>query len=1549
MSLNRQFVENMAMMTYFSDKSSEACAFRKELYSRYKDAAEAFGSDPTKLNLIKGNSDTFKALCFEPAYLAALTISRSSSEAIEVMKQSPDLWKAFESVENATTLIKKLSEHVGYNGEQFNRDSFISSVQSFNPSSLDPKPMDNDDEVDGEPVDSIGDEYGEASTSSSSISLSKESSGNEDYLGYSSSEEDLEDEEMPTMDEIEEVMGSGYVSIPKETSTTPSNSEFTESAYPSSPSAPIPSTPSTPLQPMQTSLTPKQYELADVSDILQEEKGVNDDGTEDIIFDAAALQKSKELADKEGRIDKVASDALSESSVDYEDLDDGTDVGFVADIEELVSAILNRNEAVFRSCLELDRPYGMLYEKGLLTYKVEDGTLHYKPGEGRGRSVFENLYRAIIAGSGARLLTAPDLRNVPNGKNIATLDADYYPGYIFKYALGLVDDQRYTSWNRFINALKKSLTSNLQKLYKRDLFFENLDKVEKIYSTAILVISYEPGAGIKLRVSLPGIQINTANLEAAIRTVMTYRNAGITITSVSGYQDVVDVQVLLKEDQFLNRPYWAYKAMRLKIDNGEKISLSDGLPIGRRVNGDIVEFKLDPSNRFLTFIAAGSGAGKGVLTLSLVAAAIGSQVPLFYMDFKPDMAPIFWSVEEQYNINTFTYDGMVLKRPNSDNPNHIQGFGMPAEVKKALGKYAGAIVYLKAVQLMCAMAQYRADCGAPDDIMFVFDETQAMQRLIKAAVEKTAELKKQHTPKKVKGVEEEPDTIYKYTTVLLDWFKEVNVNIDTYINTTGRKSNTFCIFIAQSPDYSTWTNLRAKAGDCQLDLLSQITFSSTIFKILGRGSTTSKYGLGGDAKKAVTEKELKYVTNNRFFGMYDGKTTDGASVTIFKPFLTLNSDDPFDKSWTKGMGKRFGYGSVPDETYVQNVAVEHAGEPGFTNSYGIHTGTGLLGLTSMYCNGDMGTVVRGFSSGWEYCLRFFNETGLISKYPSPSDYIYDSSLDGLMMVGNMVSYSPDKENSNTYGFNVGFESEADSELGDVNLGSDGMFDTGVKVPNASQQGGSVREHFDVKNNEPQTLGEAGEFVGDADPLFLKGRVVNNDTLTDALERKALEALAQEQRMRAERQVDKQEGLFEEEGELATYTESPEQVHSEPQPTSYQPQQSSYQPQQAPSMKFKQSEYRGYEEVPADVVSRITNEMLNSIESADAMETVSSMLKDDVENCYLDPITAEAVARSLHLAENGYITDYDFTTNKVVGGKVDTHRPVRVDTNGTQASRSIGKDGKNISIDTSKTSNYQVLNSDNCIDCSDVTPSGMSYFQKIATSTPGGAERYVKNLWKEILKSIIRKGFNPANITRISIYGGNMYANGKIVSLNGVLGGKQDIRLRDIVSFVQLFKSFPMIRELRIDPDILQAAILELGENPIRSLFNMGKKLEVVYLKQSDGKTIAIDRHPSPSASREEERAVFEKKMQNAVDLYCKSKSDSPKEQMTLGERIWGVKLAKSSMSRAGEVFLDKNKPSVGMALVYGTFGIAAGALGTLAWGGVTAVRKIIDLGRGFSH
>lgn len=1418
MEADKQSLNRLAIYEIFSRQSPEASAFRTTVYQRYADIAEAFGSDPMKLNLIKGNQEAFKILEYDQLPLTALVTSREKSEYTKIAANSPDLKKMFESTESFYQVLQKLSDVVGQFEETgLALEDVTMALQKFNPSIHVPEHMDDDipDEADYD-IDDTGDGIGE-------VAGTEEDPSDEDDEGFSV--EDLDN--------------------------------ICEGA-------------------------PGKIDLAELG--LNEQaaaisKGTEQEESDQTNYDEAELQRqiqiSKEEASRSGSIDAVDDECKDNKEDDNIDI---SDVGLIPDIEEMVSAIVNRNEAVFRSCLELDRPYGMIYNKGLLSFKLvpNEGagknkkTLRYIPGESRGgSSIFEKLFKSIMTGTGAELSVAPDLRNVPNAENIKTKNSNYYPGYMFKYALGVVDDNNHRSWKSFETDLRKSVTIKLKKMYKQDIIFSEATKIEQSFSNAILVLSYEPGSGIKLRVSLPGRQIDKSRLENSIRSIQTYVNSAIAITNVMDYNDVVDVQILQNEDKFLDRPYWAYKAMKVKIDNGDAISLSNGLPIGRKSNGEIVEYKLDPSNRFLTFLAAGSGAGKGVLTLSLVAAAIGSGLPLFYMDFKPDMAPIFWNIEKQFNINTFAYDGMVQRRANSDAPNHVQGYGMPAEIKSYFDTYAGAIVYMKAVQLMCSMAQYRADHGVTQDIMFVFDETQAMQRLVKAAVEKTVELKKTYAPKKGKGAAEDPKgaAIYQYASILLDWFKDVDTNINTYVITTGRKSNTFCLFIGQSPDWSTWTELKAKADEGQLGLLSRITFADTIFKILGRGSTTSKYGLGGDGKKNISPKELKYVANNRFFGMYDGKTTDGADIKIFKPFLTLNTDDPLDKCWTKGMGKKFGYESVPDEQYFQNIAAEHPGEEGFTNAQGIHTGTGLLGLTSMYCGGDVAKVAKNFGGGWEYTQEFFALTGLNAKYANPSDYMYDASIDGLMFIRNMVQYSPSQENSVRLGLSTANE---DGDSDSIEVETDTIIEDG-------------RPSIPPITSIPGMSGAAG--TGSVqNPLY--GIPVQEKSEEEKLEEQAFQAY--------------------------THAADNEPVSKE------------------------------------RIDELLRNIMADAPDGSDILDFTSQAIPNDIADGVMTSEEAEALARSLQLAEKGYTTGYDYSNGEVDSIQEEpevVRQPVAVNNDPRRATNNIGNSGRRVVVDTAATKQFTQLNDENSINCRGAGPGEINAVERAMLGTPRGAARYVSKMWKSVLSTIISQGYNPANISRVSLYGGQMYVNGKYIILDGVIGGRQNIRLKDIAEFKVMFKRMPMIKELRLDEEMIQVALTEFGSDPIFKMFQISNKLSEINIKMRDGSTQKCTRQ---SAQDEKAQKILaQNQLENDIDTLCKSKGPGKWSGITVGDDIWGMKLAKSSMGRAGEAFLDKNKPSVGKTLIYGTVGIIGGAVGFGLWGIAKSIKGIFTLGKSF--
>lgn len=1305
-----------------------------------------------------------------------------------------------------------------------------------------------------------------------------------------------------------------------------------------------PTEPAEPAEPMESANTVPQYTeaLSNTPLSYSEASLVSIEGTEDIVLDQDDINRIQEEKYHNGSIKRI-----DESCIDIDvDNVDVSDVGYSDDIREVVKAIINRNEAVFRGCVELDRPYGMLYEKGMLKYKISDeGTLQLIPGVASGNSTFEKLYKAVIEGAGTRLVNAPDLRNVPNGNNIVKSNIEYFPGFMFKYALGLVDNKKYSNWSGLSKALDKSIDTRLRQLMKLGLFFNNEEKIQRAYSTAILVLSYESGGVIQLRVSLPGHRIDQNRMEESIRSIMTYRNANIAIQHSMGFEDVVDIKIIQDEEKFISRPYWAYKAMKVKIQNNEKPSLNAGLPIGRKLNDEIVEYKLDPSDGFMTFVAAGSGAGKGVLTLSLVAAALGSQIPLFYMDYKPDMAPIFWDMSKQFGVNTFAFDGMS---ENDGKRTYKKSHGIPKELENDLGGFTGPLMYLRCLQLMCVIAQYRQEHGARDNgIMFIFDEIEKVQSSVKEAYAKIKSLNTAHKPKTVKGVKEEADMVYNYTSVLLDWIANVDGNLTAYTVTTGRASNTFTLFIAQSPDYGTWSSLNL---DKDIKLFGKITNSGTVVKILGKGTSSSKYGLGGTAGgKLISEKERKYIENYRFFGMYKGKSTDSGKIDVFKPFLTLNSDDIMEKCWVGGMGKRYGAGTLSEQQYIANVAADHPGENGFTNKYGVHTGTGLLGLTSMYCNGDTEAIKNGLKASWDYVVQFFKETGLDKKYASPVDYMFDNSIDGFMTTKTMLEWSPEKDNSVILGISSNSDVdpsdpekpvETNWNVGNEPFGKQGepswKTDTDEPIGDSGQNGIDNSSQFGSARQQSRSSGPTNEELLESlkvSPAAQAARAAqmtqaNNTPIGGFNPEEAIEAGATSERYQPD-------GFT----SLGGNTQFSAQLEKEMQEQGL----FGNDEESIARMAYERSR-QTYEDISESRIREIIQNSMSEMPEGDldVLDWLAAFLYQDAKSEVITPVEAEAVARSLRLVEKGVIKSYDYSL-----GLDNLVKPQSMEFNPENESKLMkpsepaveftGRNGQKILIDLEKTKpkRKDKLTDENSINVYGGIVSEPSIIDSFLMGTPDGAARYIQRTWKGILKAIVRQGYNPANIVKVSLYGGMMYVNGKIVILDGIVGGRQNIRLRDLVDFSLMFNQFPHIKELRLDEEMIRAAIAELGENVTKKLFALGNKLEVIYVKDALGDDHAIQRTTIHLAEELEQEAIEA----NEMDMHCRALKGRGWDMTDISDTVWGMKLAKNSFKKSGKAFMDESRPKVGTAVIHMGVGLIAGTIGPLAWG-------VRGLGRG---
>lgn len=285
--------------------------------------------------------------------------------------------------------------------------------------------------------------------------------------------------------------------------------------------------------------------------------------------------------------------------------------------------------------------------------------------------------------------------------------------------------------------------------------------------------------------------------------------------------------------------------------------------------------------------------------------------------------------------------------------------------------------------------------------------------------------------------------------------------------------------------------------------------------------------------------------------------------------------------------------------------------------------------------------------------------------------------------------------------------------------------------------------------------------------------------------------------------------------------------------------------------------------------------------------------------------------------------------------------ILVEYRGSKVLQHTGSQGRNIILDSSQYKDYTKLSRESYIDCRDVGRGRISLMEKIWMNTPSGAEKYINSLWNSILDGIISKGFKRPNITRVSIYGGQMYVNGKIVNLNGVIGGYEDIRLRDIVSFKTLFRKFFMIRELRIDEDMLRVALVELGDNPIQKFFELGNKLEIVYIQKSNGEIVSFDR--TSVMNKKASEMIQKGKLKNDFDLYCMARSKNRWSENRMGDNIWGLRLAKNGLTAASKMFMDKNKPSVGRAAVITGISLVIGTVGPVLWGATQLVRGISEI------
>lgn len=770
-------------------------------------------------------------------------------------------------------------------------------------------------------------------------------------------------------------------------------------------------------------------------------------------------------------IDKLRSKGVEEAEADDEPMEEESEQpakDYSSEITTRVSALMKRLESIYRSCFELERADGVLLPTGCLEFKqVKTTTADGKtttvlklvtyPG-----TLFQSIYKAIVNNlTGVELRIPQYIQTEPSAENIRKYN--YYPLTMYRYAIGRVGKKAYNDWGSFKEALQGAVEEKFNEYAEAGLLDTPMSEIEDGLSSCILLLKNSPSEGYKFRISIPRAKFDIEGLEESLHSIPGCDSARVLITEEKSIPGLMDIQIIIDSDKFFSKPSWAYKALEVTLGEGKAPSLTEGLPIGSEISGKIAKYKLNPSSGFMTYLAAGSGAGKGVLTLSLLASAIGSGIPVFYVDCKPDMAELFWELSKKYGVSTFAYDGGTTKNPNSG---VVYSTRMPKEVQGVYSDYAGVLHYLKCLEVMLALARARATGELEkenergyQECYFVFDECEAVQGQL-------VELSKVLVGNTKSGVQKSDPSLYEYSSKLVKWLSELSTELGYYIKTSGRKSSVYSLFIAQDTNTQRWKSLPLGTGS--VEMFTQVLTANTVHKILGKGCT-GKYGLDG-AKLADSDRAL--IEGNRFFIQFDGSEATPETAQLFKPFLTLNTDDPNAGCWRNGIGKEYMLKDGTEGDYYKALAKEFKGVAPYINKYGMHTGTGFEGLSLMYCQNNTEQLREAIQSSHRLATRVLKEYGGV--YQDIDEFVYD--------LGNYQSAT-----EVTQGVGLGEEEDSFCLTGETDLellaGEDIYLDEdGVEEP--IELGDMLGEDTDVLDllNE---VGATGEGLDSLDGLDLE--------------------------------------------------------------------------------------------------------------------------------------------------------------------------------------------------------------------------------------------------------------------------------------------------------------------------------------------------------------------------------------------------------------------------------------------------------------------------------
>lgn len=937
---------------------------------------------------------------------------------------------------------------------------------------------------------------------------------------------------------------------------------------------------------------------------------------------------------------------------------------------------------------------------------------------------------------------------------------------------------------------------NLSKITDVTELIDNKDierifnQFKRAFTTCALVSESKKDVVLKLRLCTGSDDIGNVfsreRLESAIKAGdICTRYTKISDWILDESKRILTISFIMNEKRYNSFPFFAANILdSIKKNGGPSWSR---VTIGKDMYDKPFTLNLGANTNRVLAIIAGSRSGKGVLTMKIESDARALGIPVFYLDYKPDMAKSYYDMARRFGCETFAFDGFSLSAELGRDFNILYNYDqIPQEIRdtisgadfgnpdKDLGNNSAIFnvkeftyftSYVRGIQVINKLIALRAKAyqngGTADGftmeqlggdrVLVVLDEIEKLSIYAETLIKRNGKLDsiKERVIKNLiaSGIPEKKAKEHKcllWFSSYKNWVDQVFEDLETYDKAEIALAKVNIVILAQS------TNIDDTWGTVGKHLSTLI---SNGIKFCGNGSNTgggsSKYGSGG------CPSEWQQKLPNRFFIIQKeggGKLTESNSALV-KTYFLLN--DVYNPDGTESNYVKELMGNLGED--AEEVRKEVTMEDGKLNPALGYFGyiKELTGLTdeqlgqTFQKSFDIGTLIATQTMG----------------YNSLYECMYDL---GSFVAGSEVyeSYN-EAENSNKNNSEESVPASTstpsvDSILANLRSEDDEVIDIDLNQrTNHNSQQEVVRDviDFDLNSAREESSNSGVDYSGyDVSSTRYGDTPAQETQLSQAISSQIDDLGFGESDEDSDEEIDDDSIVYGDEDDY--YEEDTPEVVAPPVQPIGQPE-----PVQEP--------------VP---------EPIRQTESVRVPEPIQEPVRQQ------EPVRVpEPAPEPIRQPE-----------------PVRVPEPLPVNVNHPRETTAFTRDANgNVSVNKNNISNYSTLSTNNSIDCRSIQNARVFRNASKLARTARGAKTFKEDSCRYIF-GLIDANIGLSNVTKVSLVNESITVNNKILDLNGIVGGDTGRKLSDLMSFKVFNNKFKSITYLEINGAFMDNYILEFN-------------------------------------------------------------------------------------------------------------------------------------------